>query len=172
MQTTQNISPEHLRDIVHAIFDQGPVIVKQAYSGHDRNTVEFPDANALIEDLTHSEDRKPMFLHYAIYYPDAKGHVSERRIHLKPESCKGHTFRFCQEGWGLIFLQCEFRNYPSIKCNIAVNSETRAANWSDTYPELKDPSLWDWDVVKTKASPLIRLLRKYALRPDPPAAHP
>jgi hypothetical protein len=51
-----------------------------------------------------------------------------------------------------------------------VNSEERAHNWSDTYPDLKSPDLWDWAVVKKKAGRLIRLLRKLGKQAEPRAS--
>jgi len=160
MQTTQRISIRQLHEIVGAIFDQGDVIVKEADSAFDCPTRSFVNAAELIDHLTHRPEEKSSFSSYAIYYPEAKGHVYEKRITLKPESCNGHTFRFSQEGWGLVHLQCDFRNYPTIVCRIAVNSAERARNWYDTCPEYKNPRLWDWDIISKKAGQLVRLLRK------------
>jgi hypothetical protein len=160
MQTTQTISEKQLQEIVVAIYDQGPVVVKQAYSDLDAAPREFVDAEALIDELRFRPGQKFLFSSYAIYYPEAKGYIYEERITLKPGSCGDHTFRFSQEGWGLIHLQCNFRNHPKIECRIAVNTETRAGNWSDTIPALRSPDLWDWRVVNKKAGKLIRLLKK------------
>src|SRR5438876_9942810 len=160
MQTTQLISEEQLHEIVAAIFDQRPVTVKQACSDLDCPLKEFTDVNKLIDDLRHQPGQRSVFSNYAIYYPEAKGYTFEKRITLKPESCDGHTFRFSQEGWGLIQFQCSFRDYPTIECRIAVNSEARAGNWYSTYPDFRNPDLWDWGVIKKKAGRLIRLLRK------------
>ena len=169
MQTIQHISVEQLHEIVGAIFDQGDVVVKQAYSAFDRPTRKFEDRNALIDDLSYHPGQEAALHSYAIYYPEAKGHTYEKRITLKPESCNGHTFRFSQEGWGLIHLQCDFRSYPKIECRIAVNSEARAANWHDTYPDYRSPNLWNWDVINKKAGRLVRLLRKHGKQAE--AAH-
>src|SRR5262245_40223770 len=109
MQTTQPISVDQLHQVVAAVFAQGPVVVKQAYSDFDTTTREFLDVKALTEDLRRRPGKSDVFRNYTVYYPEAKGRIYERRIALKPESCDGHTFRFCQEGWGLIQLQCDFR---------------------------------------------------------------
>ena len=159
MQTIQHISIAQLREIICAIFDQGDVVVKQAYSDFDCPTRQFGDVEALIQDLSYQPGQKVASFSYVIYYPEAKGHTHEKRINLKPESCMGHTFRFTQEGWGLIQLQCNFRDYPKIECRIAVNSRVRAGNWFGTYPDYENPDMWDWEVVKKKAGRLVRLLR-------------
>lgn len=158
MQATQHITRQHLAEIVDAIYGQGEVIVKEASTGYDSSPNHFPDAESLQADVGQADTRG--FFFYSIYYPEAGGHVYERRIDLIPEKCDGHTHRFKQEGWGLIRLQCRFRDPSDIECNIAVNSEVRASNWSDTYPDMGDPAEWDWKLVNSKAGRLIRLLRK------------
>jgi hypothetical protein len=162
MQTTQKVSIEQLHQVVEAIFDQGEVSVKQAYSDFERPTLEFTNADALKKDMAYQPGQKDALFLYSIYYPGTRGHVFEQRIELKPESCNGYKFRFRQVGWGLIQFQCNFKTFPVIECRIAVNSEARSGNWSQTFPELKDPNLWDWEVLNKKAGRLIRLLRKSA----------
>lgn len=160
MQTSQQISLEQLNEIVAAIFAQGPVVVRQAYSEFGCVTKEFADANALLDELHDQPGDRDVCRQYTLYYPEAKGHTHERRIDLKPEACNGHTFRFCQEGWGLIQLQCDFRKHPKVECRVAVNSAIRASNWNATYPDFQSPNSWDWAVVERKAGRLVRLLRK------------
>jgi len=160
MQTSQQISMEQLREVVEAVFAQGPVVVRQAYSDLGCATKEFADAKALLDELHYEPGVGNVFRQYTLYCPEAKGHTHERRIALKPETCNGHTFRFRQEGWGLIQLQCSFQGFPIVECRIAVNSEVRAATWSDTYPGFQSPASWDWAVIEKKAGRLVRLLRR------------
>ncbi len=158
MQTTQQITRQQLDDVVDEIFKLGEVTVKEASSSYDAVLREFPDSESLKADLNCSGVSRPFL--YAIYYPDVGGHVYDRRIELIPEKCEGHTHRFSYAGWGLIQLQCRFHDDQSVECRIAVNSEVRASNWRETSPDMGDPALWDWKVVKSKAGRLTRLLRK------------
>lgn len=160
MQTSQQISLDQLHEVVAAVYDQGPVIVRQAYSDYESATKEFADATALLDELRFEPKAGDLFRQFTLYYPEAKGHTHERRITLKPEVCKGHPFRFCQEGWGLIQLQCDFREHPLVGCTISVNSAIRAGKWSETYPDFQSPDKWDWAVVEKKAGRLVRLLRR------------
>jgi hypothetical protein len=160
MQTSQKISVKQLNEVVAAIFAQGPVVVRQAYSDFSCPTKEYADAKALLDELHYEPGVRDVSRQYTLYYPEAKGHTYERRIALAPEACNGHTFRFCQEGWGLIQLQCDFRKNPMVDCRIVVNSAIRAANWSDIYLDFQSPDAWDWQVVEKKAGRLIRLLRR------------
>lgn len=160
MQTTQHISPAQLNQVVESVFASGTPVVKQAVSDFDSPTREFPTIDDLRDDLRYFPGQDRRFVSYSIYYPEAKGLVSERRIDLKLGAVPGHTHRFAPQGWGLIQLQCNFRDFPSIECRVAVNSDVRAQNWSDTYPEMGSPDLWDWSIVKCHAGRLTRLLRK------------
>lgn len=161
MQTSQQISLDQLQEIVSAVFDQGPVIVREAYSGYGCGIIEFSDSKTLLGNMHNEQGIRDFFRQYVLYYPEAKGYTYERRIALNPEACNGHTFRFCQEGWGLIQLQCDFRERPMVVCRIAVNSPSRAELWSDTLPDLQNADAWDWEVVQQKAGRLVRLLRRF-----------
>ena len=160
MQTTQNIGLAQLDRVLEAVFKDGNPIVKEAYSEFDSQTKTFLDIDTLRDDMKFSPGQKKTFFYYAIYYPDSKGVVFEKRINLNPGAVEGHSFRYCQEGWGLILLQCDFGKYPKVECRIAVNSAERANKWSGTYPEMQSPNDWDWKVVNRHAGRLVRLLRK------------
>src|SRR5215475_12919693 len=109
MQTTQEISIAQLHELIRAVYDQGEVVVKQAYSDFDCQTRSFLDAAALINYMADEPGDRDSLLQCSIYYPEAGGYVFEKRIELRPGSCNGHRFRFSQEGWGLMYLQCHFR---------------------------------------------------------------
>ena len=166
MQTTQHISPAQLDEVVASVFASGSPIVKQASSDFDTAPKTFPTVDDLREDLRFTTGQARRFFSYAIYYPEAKGVVSERRIDLRPGAVPGYTHQFAPQGWGLIHLQCNFRNFPSIECRVAVNSDVRAQNWSSSYPEMGSPDLWDWAVVKRHAGRLTRLLRQLSKRAE------
>jgi hypothetical protein len=54
-------------------------------------------------------------------------------------------------------------------CDVTVNSEKRARVWYPTYPELKEPDLWNWKLVASHSRRLQRSLKslaQQAVRPD------
>lgn len=162
MQTTQLITRDGIGELLTCIFASGAPIVREAYSEFGRCTRAFPTLQSLRENIILGLEQGKTFFHYAIYYPEAKGFVLERRIELKPGAVKSHTHRFSQEGWGLIFLQITLKGPAVVECRIAVNSETRANNWQDTLDRLKEPALWNWEVVNRYGGRLTRLVRKLA----------
>ncbi|MGK0189101.1 MAG: hypothetical protein ACI9R3_004918 [Verrucomicrobiales bacterium] len=166
MQTTQHISLVQLEEVLHAVFASESPIVKQATSDFDEPTKTFSSVDSLRENMRFSVGEEKAFFCYSMYYPDAKGMVAERRIDLNPGAVPGHTHRFSQEGWGLIQLQCNFRDFPSIECCVSVNSAERARNWADTFTRMGSPDLWEWKEVNRHAGRLVRPLRKLAKRAD------
>jgi hypothetical protein len=159
MQTTQYVTEAQLDELIEAVYANGAPVVKQAYSDFDAPTLTFPSAPDLRADIRFVPEQRASFF-YALYYPDTKGFVLEKRIELKPRAGKGHTHRFSQAGWGLIFLDITSQNRSRLKCGVAVNSVARARLWFDTCPELQSPDLWDWIAVNRRAGRLVRLLRK------------
>lgn len=155
MQAEEFITLEQLHEIFDLIYEIEEVVVKESYSQFDKPTQIFANQYELKKDFSEGSN----FKYYAIYYPLAKGKVFEKTIKLNPEKCEGHTTRYCQEGWGIIFIQCETME-EQIKCKISVNTEKRAQKWESTCPELGQIKDWDWVVVKKLAGKLTRTLRK------------
>lgn len=160
MQTTQLVTEDQIDELVDSIFSSGDPIVKEAYSDFDTATRTFPTPESLRADISYTPEQKRKFFYYSVHYPAADGIVAEKRINLNPGAVKHHTHRFCQEGWGLIFLQVTFQPSGKIQCCVSVNSEARANNWADTGKHLGDPAKWNWDIVNRHAGRLVRLLRK------------
>jgi hypothetical protein len=162
MQTTCQISDDGLARVADLIFESGRPRVYSAYSEYGQTTKTFARAEELLRYADRQVESGEAFVDYAIHYPDTAGYVEDQKITLDPKRCKGHTFRYCLSGWGVIHLQCNFRHGPLIECRIAVNSEKRARLWADTYRGLKDPDLWNWKAVERHGRRLIRGLRKIA----------
>jgi hypothetical protein len=162
MQTTQSIQAEQLDLIIDAVYAKGEPVVYEAYSGYDQLIRRFPQPSDLKADIQFTVGQKVKFFYYAIHYADAGGLVLEKRIELKPGAVPGFTHRFSMEGWGLVYLQCNFKDYPAVEVCIMANSRIRASNWADTILRLGAPEQWNWAVVESHTGRLIRLLRKTA----------
>jgi hypothetical protein len=81
----------------------------------------------------------------------------------KPASPE-QAFRYSSEGWGLIQLYLEAPRKGALSpSHTNHNSPSRAAKWSDTYSELRDPSLWDWDAVTSFSRRLNAFIRKQSV---------
>jgi hypothetical protein len=145
---------------IDSIFETGQPVVYEAYSEYGQKIKSFLSSHELRIHIKLLIRNGEKFLHYAIYYPESKGYVEEERINLDPKKCKGATFRYAINGWGIIYFQCDYKNQPNLECRIAVNSSKRAEKWSGTYPNFKTPSLWDWKIVESNAKRLTKNLKK------------
>jgi hypothetical protein len=162
MQATITFSRKGLAELAKFLFDSGEPVVSQAYSDYGRPLRRFRTASELIADFELEVANGQQFLNYVLHYPDTKGYVAKRKITLNAKSCDGHTWRYTVEGWGLIQLQADLKRAPAIECRVAVNSQKRAEAWVDTYPDFRDPGLWDWRAVQRHAGRIIRRMKKIA----------
>ena len=159
MQKTEEIDFFKLTDIVHSIF-QEPAIAYEDYSDFDTALLKFDDEQSLMKVIVDANKNEKLSANFAIYYPEAKGYVFEEKTSVNPDKCHGATYRHVSKGWGLIHLQIDFRKKPKINVRITVNTRKRAEAWFATYPEMRDPSLWDWKFVERQARRAIKVLRK------------
>lgn len=163
MQREDKIPIESLEKIIEAVY-QGALTVFEAYSEFEADIREFPTKESLgklISDKL-ADATRHKFIYCCLKYSRSKGLVKKRKIDLDPRKCNGATYRYTMEGWGLIQFQLDLTNLENISCRFACNSERRADIWSDVYPELESPSLWDWTVIEKNIRRLIRVLRKHA----------
>ena len=168
MQSTATLSRESFTELAEFLFESGAPVVFHAYSDYDQPLRSFRTRSELIADIEAALEKGQKSLLLALHYPDTKGHVAQRKITLDPKKCDGHTWRYSVEGWGLIQFQGDLRHAPLIECRIAVNTQKRAEAWAGTYPELRDPYLWDWGLVQRHAGRIIRRMKKIA-EPSGPA---
>ena len=72
-------------------------------SAYDEKIVEYDD----LEEITSKFDLEKggnTAITFHLWSPRFKGEIIHRKIKLDPRRCKGHTFRYSTNGWGLIQL--------------------------------------------------------------------
>ncbi|MEZ6055783.1 MAG: hypothetical protein R3C01_03670 [Planctomycetaceae bacterium] len=142
--------------ILSFLFSQTDVRVFEAYSefGTDlrefRTTEEVSAAYPLGIDL-HGNGHAVLL---KLWSPSVMEQLSIRRIALNPESCNGHTFRYCIDGGGLMQL------YFGGVCERVVTlshfghqSQVRAEKW-DVDQGVK------WPVLKKLSNRIVYHIRK------------
>lgn len=168
MQRNEILDPKDLQLVVASIFESGNPVVHETYSSVDSDTLSFSNAKTLCGYLLIPRSKRDSIVGLSIYYPAAQGIIEKNRIELDQRYFSDHTFRYETRGWGLIQFQVDLRDTSTIGCRVAVNSENRARTWSDIYPMLGSPDLWDWKVVEKHARRIIRTLRRHARQPVGP----
>jgi len=153
------------RLILRHLLDQGECEIFELYSRPGCELVQFRSLDDFLCRYQFSDwDTIPETIHLHLYPNAARGFVEYSRIALSKPASPDQAFRYSSEGWGLIQLYLEApRNGALSPSHTNHNSPARAATWSDTYPELRDPSLWDWDVVLSFSRRLNAFIRKQAV---------
>ena len=161
MQRTEEIEACRIRDIVNSVF-LVPAIAYQDYSDFDSELKQYNSEHELFLAINTAIKNKAFSVNFSIYYPEAKGYFFSDKRELDKKKSNGATFRYIASGWGLIQLQIDLKNQIKPKVRVAVNTQKRAEAWSQTYPEFKDPALWDWKFVEKQARRIIRVLKQSA----------
>ena len=163
MQREDKITFNSLEIISEAIYQGGPEVF-EAYSEFESEVPYFPTKKALQQLIADklADNAKHKFIFCMLQYPGTNGIVRKRKVNLDPKRCDGATYRYVMEGWGLIGFHLTLTDIENISCAFTVNSEKRANNWSDTYPELGPSSSWNWSLIESNTRRLIRVLRKEA----------
>ena len=144
-----------------AIFSEHAVAY-QDYSEFDSELKQYENEEALMSAIISAIEGNAHSANFSIYYPEAKGYFFAEKKSLNPAKCNGASFRYVASGWGLIQLQIDLKNKFKPEVRVSVNSRKRAEAWFQTYPEFKDPSLWDWKFLEKQARRIIRVLKKCA----------
>jgi len=161
VQRKEIIEFRRIKEIIASIFEE-PAVAYQDYSDFDSELQKYDSNLQLLDAVNQAVSLDRHSANFAIYYPQAKGFIFEERKTLNPDKCDGATYRYVLNGWGLVMLQVDFRQMPTVEVNVSVNSEKRAVTWSHTHPEFKDPASWDWKYIEKQARRTIRVLRKCA----------
>jgi hypothetical protein len=92
---------------------------------------------------------------FQLWTPKFNGDLVIRKIELDPKYCKGHTFRYSTEGWGLIQLYFGVRKNDKLpSSHLGHQSEKRALLWQDTNSNLGEVKKWNWKEVESTAKKL------------------
>jgi len=164
--------------VLEYVFAKSECRVFESYSAFDSELIEFSSADMLKEKFRIGQctsDTPSTLLQLVV--PGASTFYRIRRIDLLPEKCRGHTFRYTIEGWGLIQLYLGgIGPRGVVASHTNHNSEARARAWQATCPEMESTGAWDWTQVTAVSSAFNRYIRnklavnKLGSRPVLPAA--
>ena len=160
MRDTAPLSLDSVDALMRVVFSSDTPIVMEKYSGYDATPRRFSTHHDVLA-FAETEASKPAgAVSIAIHYPDMRGRLAVTRISLNPEACQGATYRFCCEGWGVIYAYLPVARPVGIAPFISANSEKRAMARASTYPKWDSPESWDWDAVNRHLRRLRRALRQ------------
>jgi hypothetical protein len=146
--------------VATTMFAKGTPVVAQAYSDFDSELRYFETVKEIVDLAALKAEQLNGALHFALYYPEARGRLAVRTIALNPEECDGATYRYACEGWGLIFVYLAVGSPVGIKSFVSANSEKRALTWASSFTDMDPPNTWDWGAVARNFRRLRGALRK------------
>lgn len=152
------VSDKTIGMIAEAIFKERPVMVVEADSACSQDLHVFNSVDEICAYAEAKRNSPSGSLHLAVCYEDMGGVLTKALVKLDPAKCKGHTFRYKAEGWGLIWVHLWLKP-SSVASFISANSEKRAQTWSHTHPEAEPPSVWNWAAVARHLRRLRRVLK-------------
>ena len=147
------------RDILDLVFTSGEFRVFELTSKPDQEIVEFSQADQVFSHYARGESLLLQLLPI-----QSQGTAVFRRHSLNAGALGSATFRYACEGWGLIRLYLESPRQNQLRpSHTNHNSLARALRWAPTYPELGDPTLWQWPEVLRSSRRLLRGISKLAV---------
>jgi hypothetical protein len=167
MPAAISISLDAVPPLLRTVFEHPGVTVYTSDSEFGEATTTFRSLDELTAHFQARIEAEKNFVAYAVHYSEMRGYIQDRRVSLDPQKCHGHTFRYSVGGWGLIHIQLRLKRAGEVSCSISVNSQKRAIAWFATYPELKDPDLWNWKAVEKHARRLSRRVSALAQQTIP-----
>jgi hypothetical protein len=156
MQSNTNLDRTGLGKLIVSIFESGTPEVYLRNRDDGENARDFVSAGEVDAFIDSAIDAHRQFVGFTIWYPDTRGYVEKKRVHLDIQNSTEHAIRHIIRGWGIIILQLNLENLPLINCCVSCNSQKKAENWFGSHPHLKNPDLWDWDAVVRHCARLMR----------------
>src|SRR6266436_8368118 len=147
MRATEPMSLASVDALMRTVFATGTPTVMENYSAYEATPLCFATHVDVLKFAEVEASKHAGAVSIAIHYPDMQGRLGVRRISLNPETCEGATYRYCCEGWGVIYAYLPVAAPVGITSFISANSERRAMNWASTHPEWDPSQTWDWVAV-------------------------
>jgi hypothetical protein len=138
-------------EILNFIFRETDLQIFDLGSPYGQKISEYKTTEEIVSkfDLRNGDKFAVTF---QLWTPRFKGDLVFRKVELDPKYCKGHTFRYSTEGWGLIQLYFGgIKNNELNRSHIGHQSQKRATAWESNNTELGQVGNWDWSEVEKAA---------------------
>jgi len=138
-------------EILNFIFRETDLQIFDLGSPYGQEISEYKTVDEIVSkfDLRNGDKFAITFI---LWTPRFGGDLIFRKVDLDPKHCKGHTFRYATEGWGLIQLYFGgVKNNELYRSHIGHQSQKRAMTWESNNGGLGSVSKWDWSEVEKVA---------------------
>ena len=134
------------RRIIDFLFAETDIRMFESYSEFGRELREFHSFEELAASYDVGTDRggSGFAVLLQLWSPSVESGPQIKRITLDPSRCRGHTFRYCLEGWSLMQLYLGgIHDRIITKSHYGHNSEVRARTWGCAKRAM------NWSTLKT-----------------------
>jgi hypothetical protein len=150
--------------ILDFIFCETDLILYELASNYGQEINYYSNTEDVLKKYKFSSSVEPSS-YFQLWTPRFNGDLVIRKIELNPKYCKGHTFRYSAEGWGLIQIYFGCKKNNKLKpSHLGHQSEKRALIWEDTINNLGAVSKWNWKEVESTAKKLKYHIHKLAIK--------
>ncbi|HLO43420.1 MAG TPA: hypothetical protein VK175_03735 [Leadbetterella sp.] len=141
-------------EILEFIFKETDLHIYDLSSPHGQEICQYKTVQEISSKFDFENGDK-FALTFQLWTPRHKGKLLFRKIDLDPKHCKGHTFRYSTEGWGLIQLYFGgIKNYELNHSHIGHFNEKEALKWEETNKVNGLVSSWDWTEIQATSRKL------------------
>ena len=142
-------APEDIKKVFDFIFTDLNLEAYLAYSGYGEEMKSYTSTDQILKDFSFT-DTVDNTINFQLWTPRFEGDLVINKINLDPRRCKGHTFRYTAEGWGLIQFYCGILKTNELHfSHLGHQSIKRATQWQDSYQNLGSVEKWNWKEVET-----------------------
>lgn len=136
-------------NVLEFIFNETDLRIYDLASAYGHHVCEYK----LIDEIVSKFDMEGSFLTFQLWSPRHGSQPTFRRIELNPKYCKGYTFRYNTEGFGLVQLYFDgVRNNQLSHSHIGHFNEKGAAKLESN--PFDKTSNWDWNEIKKTSNKL------------------
>lgn len=153
-------APEDTKKIFEFIFAELKLEAYLSYSEYGQEMKSYKSTDEIFNDFTVS-DTTNKTIDFQLWTPKFEGDLVISKINLDPRRCKGHTFRYKAEGWGLIQFYCGVLKDNKLNfSHLGHQSIKRASLWQDINQNFGSVEKWNWKEVETTGKKLKYFIQK------------
>lgn len=152
-------------ELLDFIFKETDLQIFDSYSSYGETICQYRSTREIAAkfDLHNGRDAAVIF---QLWSPIFKAEPLFFKIDLDPRRCKGHTFRYSTNGWGLIRLYLGGVNNNILhKSHIGHFNQKGAMKWEGINKEKGAVDLWNWpEIEKTSRKLKYHIHNKMAVK--------
>jgi len=153
-------APEDIKNIFDFIFKELKLQAFLSYSEYGQEMKSYNSTDEVFKDFSFTNTVGDS-VNFQLWTPRFQGDLVINKINLDPRRCKGYTFRYKADGWGLIQFNCGvLKDNKLWFSHLGHQSIKRATLWQHNYQHCGSVEKWNWKEVETTGRKLKYFIQK------------